>query len=387
MKSFDYYQPTQIHFGCGRVGEVGEVVSRCGKRCLLVTVPTFDAMRPVFEKVKASLEAAGVAVAHFDGVIPNPTTDSVTAGARMAKKHKADVVLGVGGGSSMDTAKAIAVEATHKGTAWDYLYFKTQPTPKMLPVVAVTTTSGTGSQVTHAAVVTNPAERCKSAILNSLLHPRAAIVDPELMLTVPARITAATGFDVFTHAFESFLHPAASPYTDLVALEALRLAAEHLAVVVQDGADLVSRTAMAWADTAAGLAIANAGVTLPHGVGMAISGMYPHVAHGEALALVYPAFTRYTCGTAVERFAIVGRILDPQAADASDEAAAETCCRAIDDLLKRIGLWAGLKDVNVPESELPDLTQASMVLPDYKNNPRVATSEEMQQLLEESYRR
>ncbi len=385
MKSFDYYQPTQIHFGCGRAGEVGQVVSQYGKRCLLVTVPTFDAMRPVFEKVKASLEAAGVAVAHFDGVIPNPTTDSVTAGARMAKKHKADVVLGVGGGSSMDTAKAIAVETTHEGTAWNYLYFKTQPTSKMLPVVAVTTTSGTGSHVTHVAVVTNPAERCKSAILNAILYPRSAIVAPELMLTVPERITAATGFDVFAHAFESFLHPAASPYTDLVALEAIRLVAEHLPVVVQDGADLASRTAMAWADTAAGLAIANAGVTLPHGVGMAIGGMYPHVAHGEALALVYPAFTRYTCGAAVERFAIAGRILDPEAAASSDEAAAETCCRAIDALLKRIGLWAGLKDVNVPESELPDLTQASMVLPDYKNNPRVATPEEMQQLLEESY--
>ena len=387
MKPFNYHQPTSIHFGAGRVSEVGEIVAKYGKRCLMVTVPVFDAIAPKFEKVKKSLDAAGIAVAHYDGVIPNPTTETITAGAKMAKEHKADVVLGVGGGSSMDSAKAIAVESMHEGSCWDYLFFKTPPTEKTLPVVAVSTTSGTGSQVTQVAVVTNTAERCKSAIYNSLIYPRAAIVDPELMVSLPPYITACTGWDAFTHAFESYLHVGGSPYTDTLALEAITLIASCLPAAVKDGKDLEARGAMAWADTLAGLCIANAGVTLPHGIGMAISGLQPHIAHGEALAVTYPAFTRYTYRTAVERFATVGRILDPSLADEPDESAAKASCAAIDAFLKEIGLWLCFECLKFPKAELPELAKASMVLPDYKNNPRVATEAEILSILEESYQR
>ena len=174
MKPFSYYQPTEILFGRGRFAETGKVAARFGRRCLLVTVPANAAFQPVFDKAKTLLVEAGLAVAHFDGVIPNPTTDVVTAGADLAKSFGADVVLGLGGGSSMDTAKAIAVEATHPGTAWDYLFFKTPPTAKTLPIVAVSTTSGTGSQVTQVAVMTNPATKTKSAIYNSIVYPRVS---------------------------------------------------------------------------------------------------------------------------------------------------------------------------------------------------------------------
>jgi len=387
MKDFSYYQPTSIHFGCGRVKEVGEIVSRYGKRCLLVTVPAFDAIAPTYDKVKASLKKAGIEVAHYDGVAPNPTTETVTAGAEMARRHKADVMLGVGGGSSMDTAKAIAVEATHDGAAWDYLFFKSQPTEKTLPVVAVTTTSGTGSHVTQVAVVTNTAERCKSALYNSILYPKAAIVDPELVVSLPSHATACTGWDAFTHAFESLIHINASPYTNVLAREALALIIHNLPAAVRNSSDIDARSAMAWADTMAGLCIANAGVTMPHGMGMATGGMFPHVAHGEALAVVYPSFTRYTAPSAVAQFAAVGRIFDPALSRLSDEAVADACCEAIDAFLKEIGLWLSLEGLRVPEAKLSELAKASMVLPDYRNNPRVATLEDMAQVLRESYRR
>ncbi|MCX6343792.1 MAG: iron-containing alcohol dehydrogenase [Armatimonadetes bacterium] len=387
MKPFNYFQSTSIHFGAGRVSEVGQIVSCYGKCCLLVTVPEFDAIAPIYAKVKKSLKAAGVEVAHFDGVIPNPTTEIVAAGAKMACTHKADVILGVGGGSSMDTAKAIAVEAAHEGSCWDYLFFKTPPTEKTLPVVAVSTTSGTGSQVTQVAVVTNTAERCKSALYNSLLYPKAAIVDPELMISLPSYITACTGWDAFTHAFEAFIHSGASPYTDTLALEAINLIVSCLPAAVSDGADIQARSAMAWADTLAGLCIANAGVTLPHGIGMAISGMQPHIAHGEALAVTYPAFTRYTYTSAIDRFAAVGRILDPSLCAVSDKEAAEQSCIAIDNFLKEIGLWLSFKKLKFPQEEIAQLAKASMVLPDYKNNPRIATLEEIHQILKDSYQR
>ena len=153
MKEFNYYQPTEISFGRGRVDEIGEVVTRFGNRCLIVTGPQSPEIDPLRKKVKECLIGCGLEVAHFDKVIPNPTTDVVSEGAELAKAHNADIVLGLGGGSSMDTAKAIAVEATHEGTAWDYLFFRdTQPTEKTLPVITVTTTSGTGSHVTQVAV-------------------------------------------------------------------------------------------------------------------------------------------------------------------------------------------------------------------------------------------
>ncbi len=387
MRAFNYFQPTEIRFGRGRVGEIGEAVARLGKRCLIVTVPLFPEIEPVFHRVEDSLANSGIEIAHFDKVIPNPTTDVVTEGAKMARAHDADVVLGLGGGSSMDAAKAIAVEATHPGKAWDYLFFRdSQPTEKTLPVVTVTTTSGTGSHVTQVAVITNPTEKNKSAIFNPNVYPKMSIVDPDLMLTVPEHITASTGFDVFAHAFESFINPNGSAFTDLMALEAIRLVAGHLSAAVENGSDIEARTHMAWADTLAGLCIANSGVTLPHGIGMAIGGIYPHVMHGEALAVVYPAVMRFSYPHAQQKFATVGRIFDDSLKQKDDIQAAKKSCKVLEDFIKKIGMLTFFEDLRIPESELKALAQASLVLPDYKNHPKVATLEEVFALLRRSCR-
>jgi alcohol dehydrogenase class IV len=388
MGNFDYYQPTEIRFGAGRLIEIGKIAAKYSKRCLLVTVPAFSEFKPLLRKVKASLKKAGVEMVHFDGVIPNPTTDCVTAGAKMAKAGRVKVVIGLGGGSSMDTAKAIAVQATHRGTCWDYLWFrKTQPTEKTLPVIAVTTTSGTGSQVTQVAVVTNTAEKCKSAIYNPIVYPKVAIVDPELMVTVPEHVTASTGFDVFCHAFEAFIHCNTSPYICMMAREAMARVVKYLPVAVKDGSNMEARTEMAWADTLAGLCIANAGVTLPHGMGMAIGGMYPHVMHGESLAVTYPEFMRYTYKSAVPQFAAIGRIFNPALASDSDEVAAEKSCEEMDKFLKKIGMWLSLDGLKVPADELPELAKSCLVLPDYKNNPRVVNLDDIKKILNHSFKR
>jgi len=388
MKSFSYFQPTEIRFGCGRLSEVGQVVARYGKRCLIVSVKVDQVFAPLFERVKQSIKEARVEFAHFEGVIPNPTTDSVTGGANLAKEFRADVVLGVGGGSSMDTAKAIAVEATHPGTSWNYLYYReSQPTERTLPIIVVSTTSGTGSQVTQVAVVTNTPLKTKSAIYNSIVYPRVCIVDPELVRTVPPHITASTGFDVFCHAFESYLHVHASPYTDMLALEAIRLVARWLPIVVADGSNMEAREAMAWADTLAGLCIANAGVTLPHGIGMTISGQCPRGMHGEALAVTYPEFTRFTYPYAIKQFATMGRILNPVLEKESDEIAAERSCEEVDRLLMKIGMWLSLKGLGVTEADIVAIADNSRVLPDYKNNPRIASRDEIYEMLVRSYNR
>ena len=389
MKNFNYFQPTETVFGSGRVKELGDIAKRFGTKCLLVTTPAaIPVLETQYETVKKLLTDAGLNVAHFDQVQPNPTTDNISAGAEMAKNHGAEVIVGLGGGSSMDSAKAIAVEATHEGTSWDYLFYRdTQPTEKTLPIISISTTSGTGSQVTQVAVVTNTAERDKSAIYHPNVYPKVCIVDPELMLTVPEHITASTGFDAFCHSFESMLHPNSSVYIDVLAEKAISLIAETLPKLLKNLDDISAREKMAVADTFAGLCIANAGVTLPHGVGMAISGMYPHVMHGESLSIIYPAFSKFTYGHAVPQFAAIGRIFNPELNSVSDEAAAEQSCDEIDKFIKSVGMWMSLKDAKMPEEEIPALAEQSMVLPDYQGNPRVATPEEMHELIKESYYR
>lgn len=226
MIPFDYFQPTEIIFGKVRVMEIGSIAKKYGSTCLLVTMPEFDAISPLYEKVKKSLTDAGMNVAHFDGVIPNPTTDVITLGANMAKQFKAEVVIGLGGGSSMDTAKAIAVEATHEGTAWDYLFYKKPPTKNTLPIICISTTSGTGSQTTPCAVMTKSENKDKSAIWHANIFARVAIIDPELTLTLPKSITAMTGFDAFTHNFEAFISANSNPYVECLAYDDIREIAE-----------------------------------------------------------------------------------------------------------------------------------------------------------------
>ncbi len=385
MKAFDFFQNTKVVFGRGKVDLVGEIASRFGKKCLLVTTPSNQALHQIYHRVIDILENAGMQVTHFDGVTPNPTTDDISRGTEMAKSSQANLIIGLGGGSSMDAAKAIAVEATHEGSCWDYLFYKKQPSEKTLPVVAISTTSGTGSHVTQVAVVTNSKARDKSALYNSLLYPRVSIIDPELMISIPSFVTATTGFDVLCHAFESMLHPNCGAYVELLSREAIRIVAEHLPKVLDQPTCVSSRSAMAYADTLAGICIANAGVTLPHGMGMAIGGMYPHVAHGQALAIVYPACTAFTCNTAVDQSAFLSRVLDNEVCRIDNIEAASKAPKVITDFLKKINLYKKLSDVGVPKSELGDLAKQSMVLPDYKNNPRVASLNDIRHLVEAAY--
>lgn len=388
MKNFNFHQTTEIRFGSGRIKELGQIASKYGKKALLVTTPaSISALEEQYNKVIQILKDAGLEVAHFDGVIPNPTVDILETGVQIAKEFGAEVIIGLGGGSSMDAAKAISVGATHAGSVWDYLFYKSpQPDPaKLLPVIAVSTTSGTGSQVTQVSVITNTQERDKSAMYNNILYPEVCIIDPELMVSVPKFVTATTGFDVLCHAFESTINPGTGAYVDLLAWEAISIVVGNLPKALADLKNTDARERMAWADTLAGLCIANAGVTLPHGMGMAIGGMYPKVAHGEALAIVYPAFARFTWESAIPQFSKLARILNQELRNESDESAASKSPEAIDNFLKQIDLWKSLKDVGMPESEIAPLAKQCMVLPDYKGNPRVATEEEMIDLVKQSY--
>lgn len=384
---FTYEQTTKIYFGRGRLNELSDIAKVYGQKVLLVTSKKESSRKALYEKIILDLTSAGMNVVHYDGTVPNPTTESVDAGTELARREQVEVVIGVGGGSVLDTAKAIAMAAVNEGSAWDYLFFKNPQPEKTLPMIAVTTTSGTGSQVTQVAVMTETATSTKSAVFNNLIYPKAAIVDPELMVSMPEHITASTGFDAFCHCFESFINVKASPYTDMIALEGIKAVAKYLRRAVKDGNDMEAREGMAWADTCGGLAIANAGVTLPHGVGMTISGHCPQIMHGESLALTYPGFMKFTWSAAVEKFAVVGRIFNPQLCQVSDREAAESCCDEITKLLKDIGMWLNFKQFDVEETTIRKIADRSHDLPDYMANPVVADIAEIYDELMDGYNR
>ncbi len=385
---FRYYQPTELIIGAGTADRAGAVVARHGTRCLIVSRPARHAFVDIYRRIEASLDQHGVSYEHFDGVVPNPTTDCVAEGAAMARRFGADVVLGVGGGSSMDVAKAIAVEAVHDGGAWDYLFFRdTQPTERTLPIVTITTNSGSGSHVTQVSVISNPSEATKSALFHERLYPRASIVDPELAVSTPRQVTAASGFDIFCHAFESYIHVGSTPYTALMAVEAMRLTAAYLPRSVRDGRDMEAREQLAWADTLAGLCIANTGVTLPHGIAMTISGRCPSVSHGEALAFIYPQVVEFTHASAVQRFATMARILDPELDGTSDVVAAERSSAAVAAFLEKIGMWINIRASGVTDEDLAVIADHSRDLPDYRNNPRIAERDDIHRMLVDAFGR
>jgi len=387
MKSFNYYQPTRLLFGAGRRAETGAAVREIADTVLFVVDPTLLKVAAArVAEVEESLAAAGVRYVRFSDVVPNPTLDSIQRGAELARKENVKAVVGMGGGSAIDTAKAIAVAATHPGTAWDYLYFKQKPTSATLPIVAISTTSGTGTQTSKVSVFTNTAENCKSAMWNDNLLCRVAIVDPELMVSVPPRVTASTGFDIFTHTFESYINTGASEAVDSIALDAIVRVIRSLPVAVANGGNLAAREDLAWADTLAGQCLANVGTTLPHAAGQPISGHFPKVSHGESLAVIYPAFAEFTWRGAVAKFAKVARLFNPALAAASDEAAAASFPLEIEKFLKLIGLYCRLDDFGITPDDLPPILKHAMEFPDSQGNPVVPSEEDMRNIYLRSFR-
>lgn len=386
MRNFNYYEPTRIRFGGGRINEIGKTIARIGKTCLLVTVEPFPAMQPVFEKVKNLCTEAGVNVFHYDGVIPNPTTTVINTGSEMAIENKCNVILGIGGGSTIDTAKGIAVGATHEGDIWDYRIGEQRiQGKKVLPIVAVPTTAGTGSEVTTMAVIKHPVEKFKSALADWSLMPNVSIIDFELTMTMPPHITASSGFDAFCHSFETFLNKNSSDLIDLYALESIRKVIKHLPDAVEDGNNKEAREALSYAAMLGGLSINTVGTTLPHGIGMAIGGHVSNLSHGETLAVMYPAINRFTWKHAISKYAIIGRLFNPDLEHEPDNIAAEKACDEMDKFLKKIGMWLSLEEKNVPEKKFEDIAKDALKLRNYTLHPKVADLKEVLDLIQDSY--
>lgn len=311
---FNYYQPTHLYFGEGRIAELGSIARPYGTRCMLVTTND-NVMKKNTEAILSLLNHEGLVVTHFNKVLPNPNLDVIEAGVELAKTLDIEFIIAFGGGSSIDTAKAISFGSQKGNMTWEEVFEKYnspfsffESNDKALPIISIPTTSGTGSHVTHASVISVGDE--KKTFFHQNLFSKEAIIDPVFMKTLPIRMSAATGFDAFTHAFESFINERASYYTKIDSLAAMNLVIQYLPKVIYDPSNLEYRKQLALADTLAGRALTNAGANAPHPISEIIGGI-THIVHGEALAAIYPSFVHFSLEKHAKEFTKIAQLFDP----------------------------------------------------------------------------
>lgn len=356
---YEFYLPTKLLYGAGCLSALGGCALP-GRKALLVTSAGQSAKRHGYlGRVEEQLTQAGVRAVLYDQITPNPTKAEVMAGAALCRKEGCDFVLGLGGGSSIDAAKAISVMARNPGDYWDYVSGGTgkgKAVPNApLPVVAVTTTAGTGTEADPWTVTTNEETQEKIGFGYEKTFPVLSVVDPELMVSVPPRLTAYQGFDALFHSTEGYLNRTASPISDLMALEAIRLIGKSLPRVVRDGADLEARGDVALANTLSGMVETLSGCISEHSIAHAMSAYHPKLPHGAALIAISKAYYQklIRLGACRERMAAMARALGK-----SDAERPEDFLTALDALQKECSVdGLALSSFGMSPEEFPALTR------------------------------
>ncbi|HXL04375.1 MAG: iron-containing alcohol dehydrogenase [Firmicutes bacterium] len=365
MERFDFHQPTRIHFGAGRLEEIGTVVKKYGDSCLLVTTSMSEkVLAPLYDRIKMLLSEEGIKVYHFDEVVPNPTIGCIEKGIGIVNEHNIPVVLAVGGGSSIDTAKSIALFYKAGQVDWQRVFGEyTSPfaeyepiSDPILPVIAVPTTAGTGSELTQAMVISDPDNAQKMCIFHDKVFPRETVIDPELMRTLPPYMTAVTGFDAFSHAFESYMRESSSPYTRLVGLKAMEIIIGTLPRLLDSPNDIELREKMALAAMFAGISLGNAAASMPHPLSEIIGGVAPRIPHGQCLATIYPRYITFEAEKQPDKCADIARLFDPSLCNVNNRQAANNLGKLLVEFLEKIGLNKTLKELGVTSDEMEQIT-------------------------------
>lgn len=377
----EFAAPRLLLIDGGAVGRVAAVLGRFGlSRPLIVTDP-FMVSSGLLGRVTDPLKAAGIEPAVFSDTIPEPTDTVVVAGVAAIRQGQYDCLIGFGGGSPIDTAKAMAILA---GATDPNARMRDHKVPVVndhasMPVIAIPTTAGTGSEVTRFTVITDAERDEKMLIVGLGALPLAAIVDYELTYTVPPRTTADTGVDSLTHALEAYVSRKANPLSDAIALAAMRLIGANLRTAYAEPRNAAAREAMMLGATQAGLAFSNSSVALVHGMSRPI-GAHFHVPHGLSNAMLLPAITRFSVGAAPARYAEAARVAGFAPEDASDAQATERLVS---------GLVALNADLSVPsprdwgidhaawEAKLPLMAEQALASGSPGNNPRVPDAAEI----------
>lgn len=295
--NYDMYIPTRVMFGEGMLNKLGDQPMLGRRALIIISNGKSTRANGYLARTEEQLHRAGVETFVFDGVAPNPSVGNVNAGAKVARDNDCDFLVALGGGSVMDCAKAIAVMATNEGELWDYVPIgsgKGQPIAvRPLPIIAITTTAGTGSETDSSGVITKEDTFEKAFVGDASLFPVLSIVDAELMKSVPATFTAYQGFDALFHSTEGYIAKGANLMSDMYALEAIRNIAEYLPRAIKDGNDIEARTRVAFGNTLSGGVMCLTLITSEHALEHALSAYHPNLPHGAGLIMVSRAYYKY----------------------------------------------------------------------------------------------
>lgn len=338
---FDCHIPTKILFGAGRLNDLA-TVKLPGKKALIV-ISGGTSMRKYgyLQRVQELLAKQGAENVVFDKILPNPILDHVTEGAELARKEGCDFIIGLGGGSSIDSSKSIAVMAKNPGNYWDYIgggSGKGQfPKEGALPIVAITTTAGTGTEADPWTVITNGSEKIGTGW--EFTFPVLSIVDPELMTSVPPHLTAYQGFDTLFHCTEGYIANIATPVSDALALKAIELIAKYLPRAVKNGNDMEARENVALANTLGGMVETFSSCTSEHSLEHALSAYYPKLPHGAGLIMIsLPYYRFFQNKVAPERYAKMAEAMGADVRSLPEDKRADAFIAALEKLQKDCGV-------------------------------------------------
>ncbi len=378
---FQFFSPVEFVFGPGRSAEAGDRLRARGlARALVVTDPGIVAAG-IAERIEQALVDRGVAVARFTDVKSNPTVDNVDAGAEALRSFGADAVIGLGGGSPIDAAKIIAAVSANGCSAHDLMTGARTIEVPGVPQIAIPTTAGSGAESAKVSVLVDHATGEKKGVFGPGTAPWITILDPELQLGLPPRLTAATGMDALSHALEAYLGVAANPFSDAIAEQSMRLVAAFIERAVADGADLEARSALTVASALGGLAKEQSGLGILHAVAMPVGYLYD-LHHGYLCAALMPATLDYNRSAVPAKTAWVARTFGVDEPD--PDAAATAAGATIAALNDRIGMGIGLADAGVQPDDHGRIVEDAMKSYLLKNNPVPGTPEGCRAVLEAS---
>lgn len=378
-----FLMQTKIVTGAGSVAEAARE-AKCfdAGRVLIVTDPGLNGTG-IPAAVADQLKAAGLEVGIFAGVESDPSIATASKAAEQAKKMQAEVLVAIGGGSSMDAAKSAALLTTSGGYLKDYAGVGKVLKPT-LPVIAIPTTAGTGSEVTIFAVMSDPDNNEKFTISSPLIAPRVAILDPELTVKLPPAITAYTGMDALTHAVEAYGSVISQPATDAFAIQAIKMIMASLPLAVHRGDNLKARDNMIQASLLAGIAFNSAFLGLAHAIASPLGGHF-HVSHGLANAVMLPYVMEFNLPASVEKYAAIAQALGLGAPGESARSLAEKAVAAVTQLARDISVPERLRDVGAKEEVLPLVAKDALKSIQLKFNPRLASEQEILALLRKAF--
>ncbi|NUO85304.1 MAG: iron-containing alcohol dehydrogenase [Cupriavidus sp.] len=379
MIPFQYFFPTTLKFGNGLANRAGELLKPLLRGKLLVVTDEGLIKSGVLEGFFASLSAADVAYDVFSGVEANPSTTVLERAVAFLKDHDCTAVIGVGGGSSIDTAKGIAAMATNAGTILDYEGYDRIPNAP-LPIFAIPTTSGTGSECTASTVFTNKETLFKTVIISPRLFPQLAILDAELTLKLPPAITAATGMDALTHAIESYVSKQANPVSQALALGAVRLIGRSLRKAYYVGSDLAAREDMLLGSFLACVAFTQSKLGNVHAISHTMGGVF-NIAHGIANAALLPYVIAFNVPACPERYRDIAEALGAEAAGVDAETAARRLVAQIVELNRALGIPSNIRELGVDLEHLPQMVADSMRSGNVLVNPRLTTAGDIERII------